>query len=706
MSTGSLFTAISGLRNHQTRMEVIGNNLANINTAGYKKSRVTFSEMFSRTLSVGQAPTDVSGGVNPMQIGTGAHLASVDTLHTQGSFQTTGNPTDLSINGSGFFVLRNTEAPNTSGNGSIVFTRAGNFNVDSDGTFIYAPNGFKVQGWMTDGTGQVNSSSSPADIKLPLGEKIARATQEVLYGGNLDARAGSATVVSGATETGIQAISMPGLNNVSLGEHQITVTAATAPAQGFVASIGDGQTVPIVTGQTLTLVPAVSGETLQVNLGGLTENGTATLQVSNGTISVLNASTSELFNQLSAVNAFTLPAGSNLADGIHTLAVETGAQGGLVASLDDGPSVSATGNVTLTRGDTSQAFQVRFDEAPTAIGEITVQIDPIHSTVSGIGTTGLDNTDDVSVSVPPVSTLGTGRQVITITDLGNGIFGASLNGGPVVNVLPNGTYTLEGGTLGGRQTGGSIEISFGPQIQSGAVEIDTIGRSRNVSMTVYDSLGEAHDLGMAFTKIAENKWKWEVTSISNTEPGTEISGFGGLVVAPATGKVNISPPLETITFTPAGGAESAEIQVDTRMFEGITQLATDFDVAGISQDGLSAGALDSFRIDESGNIVGIFTNGISRVVAQLALAEIANTGGLERIGDTTFATSLSSGTAVYGTAGRSGIGSVEAGTLEMSNVDLTEEFTDMIIAERGFQANSRVITTTDELLVEALGLKR
>ncbi len=706
MSTGSLFTAISGLKNHQLRMEIIGNNLANINTAGYKKSRVIFREMFNRMLVSGQAPTETTGGINPMQIGMGVHLASIDTLHTQGSLQATGNPTDLSINGNGFFVLQNGAALETGGNGDFVLTRSGNFNVDAEGNFIYAPNGFTVQGWMADATGQVNTSSSPGNIQLPLGEKIARATDEVIYGGNLDARAGSASIISGGLEVGIQEVTLPGLNNIALGEHTVTVSQATAPAQGFVASMEGGNAVPIVVGQTLDLIPAITDQTLQVNLGTITQGGTASIQVSQGQVSLLNATTNELFTQLSTANVLSVPATSNLEDGIHTISIESDGQGNLVARLDAGPTVRAAGNVSLTRGDVDKTLQVRFDELPTAAGDIAVQVDPIRSTVSSVGQTGLTSDTAVIASVPPVSNLGSGRQVLTITDLGGGLFGASFNGGNIVHVLPNGAYTLQSGTLGGRPAGGTIQVRFGDQIRAGTVELNTIGRYRAVSMTVFDSLGEAHDLELTFTKLAENRWKWEVTDISNIEAGSRIQGSGGLQVDARTGNVNITPPLETIAYTPADGAESVEMQVDTRMFDNVTQLAADFDVAGISQNGLPPGVLDSFRVDGKGNIAGIFTNGISRIIAQLAVAQVPNPGGLERTGDTLFVSSLSSGNVVYGMAGQSGLGAIEAGTLEMSNVDLTEEFTDLIIAERGFQANARMITTTDEILIEALGIKR
>jgi flagellar hook protein FlgE len=118
------------------------------------------------------------------------------------------------------------------------------------------------------------------------------------------------------------------------------------------------------------------------------------------------------------------------------------------------------------------------------------------------------------------------------------------------------------------------------------------------------------------------------------------------------------------------------------------------------------GQLQSFNIDKSGQLLGVFSNGRSQILAQLALANFNNPSGLIRSGDTMFSASANSGTAQIGQAGFNGRGNINSGTLEMSNVDLSQEFTDMIVTQRGFQANSRIITTSDEMLQELVNLKR
>ncbi|MBE3598019.1 MAG: flagellar hook-basal body complex protein [Limnochordaceae bacterium] len=134
----SLFSGVSGMRTHQLDMDVIADNIANVNTTGFKASRMTFKEVYSQLLKGARAPLGNMGGVNPVQVGLGVTTGSTDTLFTQGAPQATGRDTDLSINGNGFFVL--TDGTNR------YYTRAGNFTVDSNGSLVYT-NGMKVLGW-------------------------------------------------------------------------------------------------------------------------------------------------------------------------------------------------------------------------------------------------------------------------------------------------------------------------------------------------------------------------------------------------------------------------------------------------------------------------------------------------------------------------------------------------------------------------------
>ena len=131
----SLWAGVAGLQNHQTRMDVLGNNISNVNTNGFKKGRVTFQDMLSQTLAGAAKPTDEVGGVNPQQVGLGMMVATIDTIHTQGALQSTGVMTDVAIQGNGFFVVRGVDG--------LSYTRAGNFSLDSEGKLV-TPDGFTV----------------------------------------------------------------------------------------------------------------------------------------------------------------------------------------------------------------------------------------------------------------------------------------------------------------------------------------------------------------------------------------------------------------------------------------------------------------------------------------------------------------------------------------------------------------------------------
>ncbi len=171
----SLCSGVSGLQNHQTRMDVLGNNIANVNTTGFKKGRVNFQDMLSQTLSGAARPTDEVGGVNPKQVGLGMVIATIDTIHTQGALQSTGVMTDLALQGNGFFVLQDGE--------KSYYTRNGAFALDENGRLVNPANGMRVQGWMAQTVGGmtcVNTAADIADLVIPVGSKDpAKATTDV-----------------------------------------------------------------------------------------------------------------------------------------------------------------------------------------------------------------------------------------------------------------------------------------------------------------------------------------------------------------------------------------------------------------------------------------------------------------------------------------------------------------------------------------------
>lgn len=162
----SMYSGISGMKNFQTKLDVIGNNIANVNTFGYKKGRVNFKDMVSQSISGASAPSNNMGGVNPKQVGLGSSLSTIDTIHTQGSIQTTGRPLDLAISGDGYFVL----APKTTGTTTFdvldkSYSRAGNMYLDQEG-FLVNADGMYLKSYAVNADGSINNTRY-SDVQIP-----------------------------------------------------------------------------------------------------------------------------------------------------------------------------------------------------------------------------------------------------------------------------------------------------------------------------------------------------------------------------------------------------------------------------------------------------------------------------------------------------------------------------------------------------------
>jgi flagellar hook protein FlgE len=250
-----------------------------------------------------------------------------------------------------------------------------------------------------------------------------------------------------------------------------------------------------------------------------------------------------------------------------------------------------------------------------------------------------------------------------------------------------------GTRLAARQTAnisyqGNLDASQDP-----ATPVDT-------SFTIYDSLGAAHQITLTFTKSAAtpNEWSWAVTSPDGTSPDT------GTVTFTTNGECQTNSIAFTLTLTnPDGAAAAIPMSADLTT---VTQLVGATSAQAISQDGLPVGSLQSFSVDELGIVTGIYSNGMSERLAQIALAGFTNPAGLTKLGGGLYEPSPNSGTPNVKPANVGANGTLAAGFLEMSNVDLAQEFANLIVTQRAFQANSRVVTTADEMLQDVLTLKR
>src|SRR5215218_186762 len=419
----SMFSAISGLRAHQTKMDVTGNNIANVNTVGFKGSQTVFQDTLSQVIRAGGAPAADRGGTNPAQVGLGVKVAAITTNWTQGATQSTGRSTDFMIEGDGFFVTRNSS-------GEQLYTRAGSLDFDAQGKLV-TPDGSILQGWKADANGVVNANGAIEDLSVPYGQLVNPS----------------------ATTSGV--------------------------VQGNIPS------------------DAAVGATVQTNI----------------------------------------------------------------------TMYDAQGN--------PQKVFYNFEKTAANTWEMTV------TDAAGTVIPFLDASDDpiVDTSTPPVPVPAT--------------------------------------------------VSF-------------------------DSSGNLTSSG-------------------------------------------------TLRFGPTLASWSDPVSVD---MTGMTQFGGSNTLGAPEQNGYALGSLQSFQLGADGTIMGVYSNELRQPIGRLALASFNNPGGLEKAGNSSFRVGVNSGVAQVGVAGAGGRGALMSGALEMSNVDLAEEFTGLIVAQRGFQANSRVITSSDEILQDLVNLKR
>lgn len=256
----SLFSGVSGIKVHQTRMDVIGNNIANINTIGFKSSRTTFSDMLSQLQSSAAAPTDNLGGINAKQIGLGANVESIDLIFTDSSPQQTGKNTDLALSGNGLFVLKN-------GNQSF-YTRNGAFMFDEDGYYVLPGSGLRVQGWnATDGV--LNTNGTPTDVIVPVGKTMeATATSTIDYTGNLNKESLTITSIQ-PTETSSGDITLVTTTDTTSGDYT-SVNVDGTNAMSARITLSDGTTMNVTSGyyEVGKSVPVTTLATVYDSLGG------------------------------------------------------------------------------------------------------------------------------------------------------------------------------------------------------------------------------------------------------------------------------------------------------------------------------------------------------------------------------------------------------------------------------------------------------
>ena len=553
----SLFSGVSGLQNLQSMMDVIGNNIANVDTIGFKSSRVTFSDTFNELIKSGTNPTSTTGGTNSFQVGLGMKINSIDRNWNQGTFQTTGISTDLALQGPGMFILNS--------NGQNFYSRAGSFIFDANGKLVDPQNGAVVQGKVANGLGQIPQGTAVQDVVVDKNLKLpAIKTSNVSWSGNL--QSSSATVATNVVNM-----------NDTLAGNSPTNGTTLSSSSTIVGKNGANYTLDV----TYTYASATSSWTPSYTIKDSTGTAVAT-------------------TDSPALSALTYNSTGNCTS----------------------PSIS----VTSTDPQQNLAFTLDFSK------------------------TTLSSTASTPTSIPPV-------------------------------------------------------------VNQGASEAPVIG-----SVSIYDSLGNSHTLSLQFDHSYGNTWSWKA-SVPSTDGGTFNGPTTGTITFDANGQIQSitqggvtvpgNPPVPQVMFTPSGGAETEPINLNFGSgTAGITQTSLSSQVAALKQDGSASANLTNLNVDQYGNVVGVFSNGNSETLAQIMVATFTNQNALVSAGDNLYSVAANSGNPLINAPGSSSATTIQSGALEQSNVDLSQEFTQMIVSQRGFEANAKVVTTSDTLLQDITNLVR
>lgn len=654
----SIFIGITGVNSHQTRMNVISNNVANVNTTAYKGSRANFADVMSKLLLEGGPARSQIAATNPQQSGMGVEVSSIDTIHRQGTLQTTGIDTDLAIEGEGFFIVSN--------GSEDLYTRDGTFAFDTNGKIYDPGTGFAVQGNLANADGTFRSEVG--DLTIPLDrESEATATTTIRISGNLDA---SGSGVGAPTWSDSTLFGQP-------------ARVVSNPNPGFPLDL-----------------TAFDNAGLKVSIdqgGALTES---TLNIPTKTYADRVELIGELNSQISVNGSLK-----------NKILFKTNALGELVLrTVDGGEQIS----IKIDNADPALniAAELGFAADAQQIGTRAANTDLIND----LANVGSDLTDGDIIRFAGAKPNGErfdGRFtfVTDTSDTVQALFTVVENtyGGVQAGLDPDtGQLILTDAVSGDRVVGFDINFSLLDTGIGSGIFGNEPPFEFSTNTQIYDEKGSAHSLTMGFTKsVVDNEWNW----IATIDGLTPDSGNNGTIVFNEDGTLRTfeSSDKAPITFTPGDGTPELTVEIgadSTERLGGLTQFVAPSSVSVREQDGRSAGSLVSVSFEPNGNITGLFSNGTAENLGRVSLASFGNVDGLKRQGDNLFMQTESSGQALVGTAESTVQGSIRSGAIEMSNVDLAQEFTNMIVTQRGFQANARSITTSDELLTEVVNLKR
>ena len=702
----SLFSGVSGLKTHQTRMDVIGNNIANVNTTAYKSMNMVFSDLLYQQTQAASGANAATGrgGINARQIGLGAKTSAISTAITrQGSAQSTNNPWDVMITGEAFFIV------SSGTGGQNFFTRDGSFTIDGAGNLVMASNGYRVMGWQVDpDTGEILSGPVQA-LQVMNDENMtapAEATSMAVAAGILDkndpgvhSKAGlvrtltffdargysytakfSTHAMSNDGQYYVQLDDITDSNGVSLKDFYNVSDISQIATFGAGGSL-DPETKVYQTAQGVTYIPSYTPA------GG----GTATQAFR------VDYSFEESLKDFASNPIMKL--------GGNTVQVKEG-------TLNDGDSMPAkvtmTGEVTLKKDVLQNEYKLTYDDKDGAYyylpGGATTPVKLANEPAAGSA--------DVTNWQTVLSKLG---GAVTIS-------ADAATNKPLLEVNDD----------------GSVTVTFEAQFDQEDDMTDAVynAQTRKFAKTlVYPGADDAATkevIEKAYGLVDDDMITYTINYITPDGHAsvTKDEKYNGnmLVYDTKTGNFSYIGQQEQDAATLDFSATATDMTGATVDLGHFSDISIDFSTTtnvnngktstygydngdGTSNNngsGRKPGSLIGVEIGQDGKITASYDNGLSKLLGQIAVAKFANAAGLAKAGNNLYKTTMNSGefdgTGIDITS--DGEGSMESGVLEMSNVDLAGEFTEMITTQRGFQANSRIITTSDSMLEELVNLKR
>ena len=808
----ALSTALTGLTAAETTIDVVGNNLANSNTVGFKASTASFSTQFLQTLSLGSQPTGSSGGTNPRQIGLGTMVSDITPNFNQGTLEISSNPTDLAIQGDGFFMVEGSQ-------GETLYTRNGIFKFNSQNEMVTIT-GNRLLGFGIDEQFQIQRTTL-VPIEIPLGAAaVAQPTGNVFLEGTLSPTGDLATQAQ-RIQTGILGdgtyTAPPDSGTAGNAQQPSIVTVATASNPGastFVA--GDTYEYKVVWGDdytlgtptptesrpsdTFTQTVAANGDSIDLsglsttppsasytnmriyrrktpatdfNYIGQVATGTTTFS---DTVSDAAAAANPVLNEQVISGNYSYYVTYVAADGTESrpgpLSGPINVTNGRV-TIDNLPRADIATTEWRTRKiyrslstdsstfhlvgeipnmDADEFFVDNYLDADI-IGNPTIDLDgpkigystrlvdilsrdgSVYNQVFEAGNlefTGKKGGRSLETKEFEITTDTTVQDLIDFMDASMGIQSAASD--PTFPI-PGSDDEFSSSTIppGGRVEGGRIILTGNNGVDN-AIDIglsgmllDTgtstenvnlpwgvlqegIGESAVTDFLVYDTLGIP--IRVRLTCVMEERdststtYRWFADSPDNDPTtGTEISVGTGRVTFDGEGNlIAVSESTVSIERRNVSSASPLEFELDFGNMSGLA--AEQSSVAVSRQDGSGPGVLTSFIVGEDGVIRGVFSNGVTRDLGQIRLARFSNPSGLEQKGENLYAEGVNSGLPVEGDPGEQGTGAIVSGAVELSNTDIGANLIDLILASTMYRGNTRVITTSQEMMDELFALRR